>query len=346
MIKRTASLLLLILILTATALPVVAAPVCPRVYRPDMYASVGYHGGEKYIALDVIINGITEPTGLLSVGFYIDFDGDALEPLWKTDKELNGDGTMTGKYNPPQMITSWPTFEFSFAGQTHIIPAAEGLCKPYAVTGKGRLNVNLVANIDYITDGIKEDGAMAIRLYFKPTAGFKEGDTYTFTIDGQYDESIPQKVQVEGSNGASPMVQRVLGYGTKTSITLTYADCGSFDLSDKGVELGITPDGAKDILWVKEGTAAASLADAFADKKTVSTAGANVTVSNGDKTLTVAVKGDVNTDGTLSSADFIALRSALKGGSLGELQMKIADVNGNGTLSTSDALAYRRLFDN
>ena len=345
MIKRTASLLLALLIFTATALNVVAAPVCPRVYRPDMYASVAYFGGEKYIALDVIINAITEPTGLLSVGFYIDFDGDALEPLWQTDKELNGDGKMVGKYNPPQMITNWPTFEFTFGGQTHVIPAAEGLCKPYAKTGKGRLNVNLVVNIDYVTKGIKDDGAMAIRLYFKPTAGFKAGDVYNFSIDGQYDESIPQKVQVEGSNGATPIVQRVLGYGTKTSITLTYADCGSFDLSTAGMELGMTPDGAKDIIWAKEGITKAELSGAFATQKTIGTSGKNFTVSNGSKTMTVAVKGDVNADGTLSTTDYIYLRYILQGTTTPTtLQEKIADTNSDGKVSTSDLLSYKRVF--
>jgi len=346
MIKRTASLLLALLIVTATALSAVAAPACPRVYRPDMYASVGYYGGEKYIALDIIINGITEPTGLLSVGFNIEFDGDALVPLWQTDKELNGDGTMVGKYNPPQMITSWPTFEFSFGGQTHIIPAAEGLCKPYEKTGKGVLNVNLVANIDYITDGIKEDGAMAVRLYFIPTAGFREGDVYTFTIDGQYDETIPQMVKVEGSNGATPMVQRVLGYGSKASVAITYADCGAFDLSDAGMELGIIPDGTRDILWVKDSVTNTELAAAFSSKKTVSNSGKYQRVTDGSKSLTVAVKGDVNTDGTLSAADYVLLRSALQGKTeLDEVQAKIADTNGNGALSTADALAYKRLFN-
>lgn len=347
MTKRIASLLLAILIVTAASLSIAAAPVCPRVYRPDMYASVGYYGGTKYIALDIIINGITEPTGLLSVGFDIKFDGDALEPLWQTDKELNGDGTMVGKYNPPQMITSWPTFDFSFGGQSYTVPAAEGLCKPYEKTGKGVLNVNLVANIDYVTEGIKDDGAMAVRLYFIPTAGFREGDVYTFTIDGQYDESIHQYVKVEGSNGATPMVQRVLGYGSQASVTITYADCGAFDLSESGMELGVVPDGSKGILWVNEGTTKAQLSGAFASKKTVSTSGKYQTVTGGNKILTVAVKGDVNADGVLSAADYVLLQSVLKGkDELDTVQTKIADLNGNGALSTSDALAYKRMFGN
>lgn len=347
MLKRITALLLMLIMMTAAVLPAsaVSAPALPRVYRPDMYASVGYYGGEKYIALDIIINEITEPTGLLSIGFNIEFDGDALVPLWQTDRDLNGDGTMAGKYNPPQMITSWPTFNFSFGGQDRIIHAAEGLCKPYSVTGKGVLNVNLVVNIDYVDEGITEDGAMALRLYFTPTAGFREGDSYTFTIDGQYEETVPQKVIVEGTNNNVPRYERVLGYGSSTSVTLTYADCGAFDLSASGVELGIAPDGAKGILWVKEGTTAEELSSAFATAKVISTQGKNLTVSAGNKTLTVAVKGDINTDGTLSTADYILLRSALQGNAtLNDLQTKIADTNCNGKLSTADALFFTRLF--
>ncbi len=344
--KRIIALLLIMLALLAasTTVTAVTPPAVERVYRPDMYASVAYHNGNKYIALDIIINDITEPTGLLSVGFNIEFDGDALVPLWQTDTELNGDGTMAGKYNPPQMITKWPTFDFTFGGTTYTLFAAEGLCKPYAVTGKGVLNVNMVANIDYITEGISEDGAMAFRLYFTPTAGFKEGDTYTFTINGQYDEEIPQKVIVEGSNNASP-IRRVLGYGGKASITLDYADCGAFDLSSTGVEAGIVPDGAREILWVDENASLTNLSSMFAKSKTVKTSGKYTTVSDGTKTLTVAVRGDVNTDGTFSTADYLLLSSALAGqATLDTVQAKIADTNGDGKLSTSDALQYTRSF--
>lgn len=347
MLKRIMALLLMLIMVTVAAIPVVAVntPVLPRVYRPDMFASVGYYGGEKYIALDVVINDITEPTGLLSIGFNIEFDGDALVPLWQDDKNLNGDGTMVGKYNPPQMITNWPTFSMTLGGNEYVFYAAEGLCKSYAKTGKGILNINLVANIDYVNEGIKEDGAMAIRLYFTPTAGFNVGDTYTFTIAGQYDETVPQRVIVEGTNDASPMPQRVLGYGSSTSLALTYTDCGDFDLSAAGIEAGVLPDGSKDILWVKEGTTASNISKCFATAKTVGASGKYTTVTGNGKTLTVAVKGDVNTDGTLSSADYVLLRSALQGStSLDKVQSKIADTNGNGILSSTDALAYMRLF--
>lgn len=347
MLKRLTALVLMLIMLTVAAIPAVAVntPVLNRVYRPDMFASVGYYGGQKYIALDVVIKDITEPTGLLSIGFNIEFDGDALVPLWQDDKNLNGDGTMVGKYNPPQMITNWPTFSMTLGGNNYVFYAAEGLCKSYSKTGKGVLNINLVANIDFVEEGVKEDGAMAIRLYFTPTKGFNVGDTYTFTIAGQYDETIPQRVIVEGTNNASPMPQRVLGYGSSASLTLTYTDCGNFDLSEKGIAAGVLPDGTRDILWVKEGTVASVLSGYFAAAKTIGTSGKYTTVTGGGKTLTVAVKGDVNTDGTFSSADYVLLRSALQGSAnLDTVQSKIADVNGNGKLSSADALAYMRLF--
>ena len=347
MLKRLTAIILTLILLTATASAVSAASlsVLPRVYRPDMSASVGYHGGQKYIALDVVINDITEPTGLLSIGFNIEFDGDALVPLWQTDKELNGDGTMVGKYNAPQMITSWPTFSMTLGGNEYIMYAAEGLCKSYATTGKGVLNVNLVVNIDFVSEGVVDDGAMALRLYFTPTKGFREGDTYTFAISGQYDETIPQKVGAEGTNNETPMPKRVLGYGSEASVTLGYADCGAFDLSEAGISAGAAHDGAKEILWVKEDTDMSGISSMFLTSKTVKTSGKYTTVSDGKKTITAAVKGDVNTDGTVSTADYLALRSAIQGtGSLDEVQTKIADVNSNGVLSTADAVGYTRMF--
>jgi len=236
MLKRLTALLLFIVVFVAAALPVGAAsePVLPRVYRPVMSASVAEYKGNQYIALDISIKDITDPTGLLSIGFNVLFDGDALVPLWQTDKELNGDGTMAGKYNPPQMITNWPTFNFSFGGQNHVLYAAEGLCKSYEKTGKGILNVNLVVNIDYVSQGVTEDDALSLRLYFTPVDGFDQNAVFTFTIDGQYEETAPQRVGVEGTNNARPMPQRVLGYGAQAVITLWGAINTECDLNNDG----------------------------------------------------------------------------------------------------------------
>lgn len=211
-------------LLFAAFLPCAAAePAVPRVYRPEMRTSAVCRDGEYYIALDVVINDITEPTGLLGIEFNIHFDGDALIPLWQTEKELNGDGKGTNTFHPPQMITKWPMHTLKVGGKDIEFVAAEGLCKSYQTTGKGVLNVNLLLTDDMYVSPVFGDGEMAIRLYFKPAVGFKAGIPYCFSIDGQYDETIPQRVLVRGVNGAK-MPGNAYGYGAQASYAAVRGD--------------------------------------------------------------------------------------------------------------------------
>lgn len=354
--RKIIALLLMLPLVLVTFIPCVAAPtpVVPRVYRPEMTASVAYYNSEKYIALDISITDITEPTGLLGIDFYVLFDGDKLDPLWKTDAELNGNGVTYNATTPPQMITSWPTYSFSFGGKSFEIFAAEGLCKAYEKTGKGVLNVDIVSNVDYYDFGVFGDNELAVRLYFKPINGFVAGDTYAFTIDGQYDEPIKQMVTTGGVDNKRPIPGVAYGYGESTSYTVTWADLGAFDLSD--TTASIVADGSKDILWVDKAYTASALKKCFKNTVTVSdasgksvadsaTVGMGYQVSGSAGKLTVAMRGDINCDGTVSTLDYTLLVSALTGGTeLTQLQSKIADISGEGAVTTTDAEWFRRLF--
>ncbi len=355
MLKRIAMILVIPIILAAF-IPVSAAPtpVVPRVYRTEMTASPTYYNGEKYIALDVNIVDITEPTGLLGIDFDIKFDGDKLEPLWKTDAELNGNGVTYNPTTPPQMVTKWPTYTFSFMGNSFDIFAVEGLCRSYEKSGKGVLNVNLVTNIDVYEFAVFGDNELAVRLYFKPIGGFTAGETYTFTIDGQYDEPIKQYIEVGGVSNTKPIPGVAYGYGDSTSYTTTWADCGAFDLKD--TTLSIKPDGAKGILWVDALYKVSDLKACFNNSVRVQTAaggavsdsgvanfGYKVSTSAGE--LFIAMHGDVNLDGNVSTMDYALIKAQLSGtGTLTDLQSKIADLNSDGALTTTDAVWFRRLF--
>ncbi len=220
-------------------------PLVPRSFRLDMISSVvsydadGADNGEAakdYIALDIVVKDITDAYGLVSFECDVLFDGDALVPLWQTDRELNNDGK-TGSV-PPQMITAWPTYEKTYyipgyGPYTETVFAAEGLCKPYSVTGKGKLNVNMLVDVDHVKEGCTEDGEMAVRLYFIPVNGFKTGDSYTFTIDGAYDVSAENvaDIGVAGTSailfegdGYDKSLLRVYGYGDESTCIVGLGD--------------------------------------------------------------------------------------------------------------------------
>lgn len=353
--RKKMAFVLAFFVLFAAFLPCAAAetPAVPRVYRTEMRASVAYRGGEKYIALDVVINDITEPTGLLGIDFNISFDGDALIPLWQTKEELNGNGKNADTLNPPQMITKWPIHTLDVAGKKMDFAAAEGLCKSYETTGKGLLNVDLILTADKYSSPVFGDGEMAVRLYFKPTGGFKAGRTYCFSIDGQYGETIRQYILVRGVNGER-MPGNAYGYGAEASYTVTWADCGAFDLTDTGV--GLVPDGEKGVLWTDGIYAAGDLKLCFKNKVRVLDAAGKAVSDTGqvlpgfsaetdDGTLKIAVRGDINCDGIVSVADCALLKSALRGKTeLKALQSAIADLSRDNRLTTTDALQLKRLL--
>lgn len=227
--KRFLALIISLTMLLATALPVAAsdtAPLVERVFSLDMKSGVSYYKGEKYIYLDVSVSDIADPYGLLSVEFIVEFDGEALSPLWQTDRELNKD--------QPPMVVAWPTYE-----KVILLPddtlyteecfAVEALCPSYATTGPGKLEINLVVDIDYINEGVTEDGGMAVRLYFIPVNGFNEGDAYTFTINGQYDVPYGNRADITLAGSSGLLLEegsdrtkiRVFGRGGECSCKVT-----------------------------------------------------------------------------------------------------------------------------
>lgn len=213
-----------------------AAPVVERVFATKMAVSEGYYQGKECLILDLAVVDIEDEYGLLSFDCYIEFDGDRLDPLWQTDAELNGDGTATNV--PPQMVTAWPIYT-----KKHVIPnvgvytedimAVEGLCKPYSVTGTGRLNVSLLMLTEKHTTGFKDDEEVAIRLYFIPKEGFKAGESYTFTVDGNYDLTWNErgKISLAATSGILTSGEsydvtelRVFGYGCEASCVISGGD--------------------------------------------------------------------------------------------------------------------------
>lgn len=356
MLKRLVAFLV-IPIMLAAFIPCYAAPtpVVPRCYRPEMEAYVGYYNDEKYIVLDINIVDITEPTGLLGIEFDILFDGDLLEPLWQTDAELNGNGITYNAITPPQMVISWPTYTFTFRENSYDVFAVEGLCKAYSKTGKGVLHVSLVTDVDNYEFAVFGDEEIALRLYFEPIGGFKNEQSYTFSIDGKYDETVKQYVTTCGVNNAKPMPGVAYGYGDSTTCTVTWADCGAFDLAD--TTANIVPDGNKNVLWVDKVYTAKELKALFKGSVSVLSASGGTALADNTKaavgsvvktasgSLTVAVKGDINCDGSVSTLDYALLKSALSGDAqLNTLQAKIADISGEGAITTTDAAWFKRLF--
>ena len=341
MLKKSAAFILtLALLASAFTCAAFASPAVERTFRTEMNASVAYRDGVKYIALDVNITDITAPDGLSGIEFDVLFDGEALDPLWKTDEELNGSGGF-----PPQMITNWPVYTASDGSKLF---AAEGLCKAYAITGSGVLNVNLIEDVTRSREAVYGDDRLSVRLYFTPVGGFEEGREYSFTIDGDYEETSKSRIPVKGVSGITGIPSAVYGYGSSASYTVTWADCGAFDLSDGAA--GITPDGERGMLWL-DGiyTAAEGEADIVSDSGENVNDGDAVmpgfSVRTSAGALTVAVKGDLNCDGAVSTLDFMLLKSALTGtAELSNLQSVIADINGDGALTTNDALRFRRFF--
>ncbi len=235
--KRILSLLLSFILVMGIAIPTVSAeePLVPRSFALDMRASLGTYNGTEYIVLDIEVVDITDPYGIIGIEFNIEFDGDKLIPLWQTDVELNGDGLgNVDGVNIPQMIVAWPKMEKTtyIPGQglfTYEIFAAMGICAEYSVTGSGVLNVDLLM-LDGTDAVAKNDGDIALRLYFTPVDGFENGATYTFTVDGQYDVPAYQAadIVIAATSGIVNVGNyldhldklRVFGYGDEASVTV------------------------------------------------------------------------------------------------------------------------------
>lgn len=295
MIKKTVSALLSVLMLLGlfSSVSVFAAdgeaePVVARVFRPEMAVDVVEYQGTKCIALDISVVDITDPYGLLAFDCYIKFDGDKLEPLWQTDAELNGDGVMSNTV--PQMVVAWPTYTQKYVVPnvgvfTSEIMAVEGLCKPYSTTGKGNLNISMLMLTEKHKEGFKEDGEVKLRLYFVPKDGFIGGDSYTFTIDGNYEATWDQRSSITVASTSGILTSgesydktklRVFGYGASA----TYTVPGGAEQAKKG---DVNFDGSTDNL----------------DAAYVLRYDAGIT-SIGEDGIRI---GDVNGDGSLDSLD-------------------------------------------
>ncbi len=233
--KKILSVLLAGILMLGTAFSASAAtqPAVARTFALDMEASLGYYEGKEYIVLDISVVDIKDPYGIVSIELDIEFDGDKLDPLWKTDLELNGDGeSKVEGVVPPQMITAWPTYERKVyvpgQGLFNVeTMAAKGLCKAYDITGKGLLNVNLLCLTQHVRTGVKEDGGMAVRLYFTPVDGFENGATYTFTVNGDYDIGWENRGQISLAATSALVLEdyegrldelRIFGYGDRASV--------------------------------------------------------------------------------------------------------------------------------
>lgn len=232
--KRILSLILSLVFVLGLSVHAFAVeePLVERSFALDLNASLGFYNENEYIVLEIGVVDITDPYGVASVEFDIQFDGEKLVPLWQTSEELNGDGVTTSV--PPQMVAAWPTVEITkyipgYGLYTEEMMAVEGLCKNYSKTGSGKLNINLVMDTDYCNVAVKEDNEILVRLYFTPVDGFENGATYSFVVDGDYDFSEERKAFISLA-GTSGLVfgdyedrrdeLRIFGYGDETSVTV------------------------------------------------------------------------------------------------------------------------------
>ncbi|MBQ4648177.1 MAG: hypothetical protein IJB76_03345 [Clostridia bacterium] len=180
----------------------------------------------EYIAVDVIYDSVdttVNPYGMASFEALLQFDTEALIPVFYNQKQLNGE---VGVSNPLP-VYSWPTYTVSLtvpglsAPVVYDLFAVKGLCWSYAYlmsdgsfvgTGevpagdpdvdrkfsidKGYLKLTYLINTEKYKDatctGIGDEGTfpednIVFRHYFKAADGsFDEGETFTFTVpDGQ-----------------------------------------------------------------------------------------------------------------------------------------------------------------
>lgn len=310
--KKILSLLLsLVLVFSLSITAFAATPLVARSFALSLNAGLDYYNGTEYIYLDVAVVDITDPYGMASVEFDVQFDGDALIPLWQTKKELNGDGNSTDV--APQMITSWPTYN-----KQSYIPgygiyseeafAAKGLCKDYNTTGKGKINVNLAVLLEKVNQGIKADNKIKIRLYFTPVNGFENGASYTFIVDGNYDVPWGNQADITLA-GTSGLVfgdyenrlneLRIYGYGGETTVKVRGEEPEDPDSSEDSSDVDSSLPGlqrpAEDGIGDLNGDGFADSLDAAAILKY------DAGISSFDEQQLVS--GDVNFDGSVDSLD-------------------------------------------
>ncbi|MBQ7047416.1 MAG: dockerin type I repeat-containing protein [Clostridia bacterium] len=310
--KRIIPLLLSLIMVLGLSTTAFAAttPLVARSFSLSLNSGLDYYNGTEYIYLDVAVVNITDPYGMVSVEFDVQFDGYALIPLWQTGKELNGDGNSTDV--APQMITSWPTYEkqsyipgYGIYKETAF--AAKGLCKTYA--GDGKLNVNLIMLTDKVNTGVKADNVIKIRLYFTPVEGFENGASYTFTIDGNYDKPWGNRADITLAGTSGLVLEsdygdrldelRIYGYGGETTVKVRGEEPEDPDSSEDSSDVDSSLPGlqrpAEDGIGDLNGDGFADSLDAAAILKY------DAGISSFDEQQLVS--GDVNFDGSVNSLD-------------------------------------------
>ncbi len=355
--KRLIAFVMAFILTLGLSVPAVAVdePLVPRSFGLEMKASLGEYNGVEYIVLDIGVVDITDPYGLLSVEFNIEFDGDKLVPLWQTGLELNGDGVSAIEgTNPPQMVTAWPTFEKSsfipgYGVYKQTLFAVTGLCKAYNVTGSGLLNVNLLTLFDLTDEVVTEDNGMAVRLYFTPVDGFENGATYTFTVDGDYDVSYGNRADISVAGTSGLLNQdygdrygelRVYGYGSETTVTVRGIpqisepsnDDESNDVSDEEYENSEAIESSDELVETTD--------DIISEDEEMSES-ESVEDDISDPSLhrpPILGMGDVGGDGFADSLDAAYILRHDSGlVYLMEDQLVVADVNGDGNVDSLDA---------
>ena len=163
------------------------------------------------IALTVSLVDITYQYGIWGLEGYINFDNTYLTPLWVSDADLNGDGTLTGVL--PKPVLTWPTVDTVVMGNTYSLKCVEGMSQTYSMADGSatnpnkpeqefsktysRLNMFYIMHTDYFDgynpndtddngnainhDGAKADNEMQLRYYFTVAEG-QEGQTFTFQV--------------------------------------------------------------------------------------------------------------------------------------------------------------------
>ncbi len=355
--KRILSLLLsFALVFGLTPLAVSATePLVPRSFALDMRASLGTYKGTEYIVLDIEVVDITDPYGIISIEFNIEFDGDKLVPLWQTDVELNGDalGNVDG-VNIPQMVVAWPTMEKTtyIPGEgvyTYDIFAAMGLCTEYSITGNGVLNVDLLM-LDGTDAVAKEDGEIALRLYFTPVDGFDNGATYTFVVDGQYD--VPSYNSADITLAATSGIinvgnfqdhlelLRIFGYGAEASVTVREAESETSE-PEEDYDSSFTESEESNLEFSSEEEPSEQESELSEVSEEISESEETTEEESSDPSFhrpSIDGKGDANGDGLTDNLDaaFI-LRHDARIISFTEEQLENCDVNGDGTVNNLDA---------